>query len=223
MERGSASEVDRVQALIPLVAGTYGSRRCAVSELRFSPVGEDEQAIALANLVLAFAADPVERWLYPQPDTYLGSFRRFLVAFGGRAFEEQTAWKIGACSAVALWLPPGAEPDGDSLVATLTDSVAPDQHDVMFAVLDQMEEAHPTYPHWYLPWLGVDPAMQGRGLGTQLMKPCLEVVDQTHLPAYLETPNPRTIPFYERLGFKVTGEAQAGSCPPITCMLRQAR
>jgi RimJ/RimL family protein N-acetyltransferase len=52
---------------------------------------------------------------------------------------------------------------------------------------------------------------------------CLRVVDESHLPAYLETPNPRTISFYERLGFEVIGEAQAGSCPPLTFMLRAAR
>jgi hypothetical protein len=131
-----------------------------VTELTVSRVREDERSAALDTLVLAFASDPVERWLYPQPAGYLGSFRRFLVAFGGRAFDEQTAWKIGQGAAVALWLPPGTEPDPGFLVATLTDTVAPDQHEVMFAVLGQMEEAHPIYPHWYLPWLGVDPAVQ---------------------------------------------------------------
>lgn len=65
--------------------------------------------------------------------------------------------------------------------------------------------------------------MQGRGLGSQLMKPCLGVVDASNLPAYLETPNPRTIAFYERFGFEVTGESQAGTCPPVTSMLRAAR
>ena len=66
-------------------------------------------------------------------------------------------------------------------------------------------------------------ALQGRGLGGQLMRPCLQIVDDTNLPAYLETTNPRTIPFYQRHGFEVTGEAQAGTCPPITFMQRAAR
>jgi ribosomal protein S18 acetylase RimI-like enzyme len=86
-----------------------------------------------------------------------------------------------------------------------------------------MDAAHPDYQHWYLPWFAVDAALQDRGLGSQLMKPCLQIVDATHLPAYLETPNPRTISFYQRHGFEVTGEAQAGACPPITFMLRAAR
>jgi len=86
-----------------------------------------------------------------------------------------------------------------------------------------MDEAHPKFPHWYLPWFGVDAAVQGRGLGGELMKHCLTVVDKDHLPAYLDSPNPRNVSFYERHGFVVTGEAQAGTCPPIVSMLRAAR
>ena len=52
------------------------------------------------------------------------------------------------------------------------------------------------------------------------MEPCLSIVDASHLPAYLETPNPRTIPFYERHGFEVVGEARAGACPPVAFMAR---
>jgi ribosomal protein S18 acetylase RimI-like enzyme len=194
-----------------------------MSELSFSPVAEDEQVKALATLTLAFAADPVERWLYPDSELYLASFPKFLAAFGGGAFVERTVWKLGEFAAVALWLPPGIEPDGDAIATVLASSVAPGQHDDMFAVLDQMDAAHPRYPHWYLPWFGVDVALQGSGLGSQLLASCLRVVDESHLPAYLETPNPRTISFYKRLGFEVIGEAQAGACPPVTFMLRAAQ
>lgn len=162
----------------------------------------------------------VERWLYPEPRQYLTHFPEFLRAFGGKAFEEHTVWSLDEFSAVGLWLPPGAEPDGGAITTVLTESVASDKHGDAFSVLEQMGAAHPNYPYWYLPWFGVDAALQGRGLGGQLMKACLEVVDASHLPAYLQTPNPRTISFYEHHGFAVTGEAQAGACPPIVFMLR---
>lgn len=194
-----------------------------MSALAFSAADESEQERVYATLVLAFAADPVERWLYPEPHQYLSHVPGFLAAFGGRAFAEQTVWRLGEFSAVALWLPPGTEADDDAITTSLAETVAADKHDDMFDVLGQMGAAHPTYPHWYLPWLAVDTALQGRGLGSQLMTPCLQIVDATHLPAYLETPNPRTIPFYQRHGFEVTGEAQAGTCPPMTFMLRAAR
>ncbi len=86
-----------------------------------------------------------------------------------------------------------------------------------------MDDKHPTTPHWYLPWLAVPPALQGGGLGSSLLAECLADIDASGLPAYLETPNPRTVPLYERHGFAVTGVAQVGESPPITLMLRGAR
>jgi ribosomal protein S18 acetylase RimI-like enzyme len=101
--------------------------------------------------------------------------------------------------------------------------VAADKHEDLFSILKQMEAVHPTYPHWYLPWFGVDPALQGQGVGSALMTQCLAIVDGNHLPAYLESPNPRNISFYERHGFEVVGVTRAGAAPVITMMLRAAR
>jgi len=191
-----------------------------MSDFPFSAVPRSEQAKAYRTLASAFAEDPVERWLYPELAKYLTHFPKFLAAFGGRAFESETVWSLGDFAAVALWLPPGAEPDGDAIGDVLTETVSPDKHDDTFAVLGQMDAAHPTYPHWYLPWFGVDPLSQGMGLGGRLLTDCLEIVDTDRLPTYLETPNPRNISFYRRHGFEVTGVARAGDCPPITFMLR---
>ncbi len=190
--------------------------------LQIAVVRESEERRALDTLVVAFAADPVERWLYPEAHQYLTHFPAFLSAFGGKAFARETVWRLGAFSGIALWLPPDVSLHGDAIVAVLTETVSPEKHEDTFAVLGQMDDAHPKFPHWYLPWFGVDPALQGRGLGGELMKHCLSVVDNDHLPAYLDSPNPRNISFYERHGFVVTGEAQAGTCPPLVSMLRAA-
>jgi GNAT superfamily N-acetyltransferase len=188
-----------------------------------SPISGHDSARAYATLTSAFADDPVERWLLPDDAEYAEAFPPFVAAVGGSAFTTSTAWELGDCAAVALWIPPGSEPDAERIGRVLIETVAPEKHADVFAVLEQMDDAHPTFPHWYLPWLGVDAARQGEGLGGRLLADCLEHVDGTRLPVYLETPNPRTIAFYVRHGFAVIGHAQAGECPPLTCMLRDGR
>jgi len=194
-----------------------------MAEPEFALVGPAEQGRAISTLVSAFLNDPVERWLYPEEARYLRHFPAFIAAFGGAAFADRTVWRLGDFDAVAFWFGPGREPDGDAVVQVLVDTTSPDLHDDSFATLEQMAAGHPTGPHWYLPWFGVARELHGRGLGTQLMGQCLEIVDESGLPAYLETPNPRTVPFYERAGFSVTTVAQAGACPPITLMQRAGR
>jgi ribosomal protein S18 acetylase RimI-like enzyme len=176
----------------------------------------------VATIVAAFAADPVERWLWPEEESYDAAFPAFVEAFGGGAFGRGTAWGVSGAEAVALWLEPGVEGDEEATVAVLSATVAAEKHDDLFATLEQMAAIHPTDPHWYLPWLAVSPAHQGRGHGGRLLDHGLAIVDATGLPAFLETPNPRTVPLYERHGFEIVGVAQAGACPPMTSMLRPA-
>jgi len=189
----------------------------------FAAVAEFERDRAIRTLVSAFEDDPVERWLYPDDAEYRAHFPAFVAAFGGAAFRDQTVWRLGDFEAVAFWFGPGREPDGEAVVRVLVQTTSEVVHADAFATLEQMAEGHPTEPHWYLSWFGVARSLHGRGLGALLMRHCLGVVDASGLPAYLETPNPRTVPFYERAGFAVTGVAQAGRCPPITQMHRAAR
>jgi GNAT superfamily N-acetyltransferase len=182
---------------------------------------QDQRAKSFATLQSAFRADPVERWLYPADEEYAEHFPPFLAAFGGGAFDHDTVWQVDDFAGVALWFPPETEPDGDEVVRVLMTTVDRSKHGDTMAALEQMETAHPRFPHWYLPWFGVDADAQGTGLGGGLMTACLGAVDQTALPAYLETPNPRTVPFYERHGFRVTGSTLTEHCPVVTFMLRQ--
>jgi GNAT superfamily N-acetyltransferase len=187
---------------------------------RLSGGTQEDRAKTYATLLSAFRTDPVERWLYPDERDFDQFFPAFLAAFGGEAFAHDTVWRLDDFSAVALWLAPGVEPDADEIVRVLMTTVDEARHPDTMVALEQMDAAHPRYPHWYLPWFGVEARAQGSGLGGTLMLDCLRAVDETGLPAYLETPNPRTISFYERRGFRVTGSTDTPDCPVITFMLR---
>jgi GNAT superfamily N-acetyltransferase len=198
-------------------------RVAAMTETGFATVAELERDRAICTLLSAFENDPVERWLYPDDAEYRAHFPAFIAAFGGGAFRDQTVWRLGDFEAIAFWFGPGREPDGEAVARILVETTSRVVHADSLATLEQMAGGHPTEPYWYLPWFGVARGLQGHGLGTHLMCHCLELVDASGVPAYLETPNPRRIPFYERAGFTITGVAQAGTCPPITLMQRTAR
>ncbi len=182
----------------------------------------DEEAAVIAVLTLAFSRDPATRWAWPKPEAFIEAFPRFAKAFGGAAFGKGTAHRIGWAGA-ALWLPPGEGPDeaamGALMESTADEALAIDGPKVM----QEMADCHPAEPHWYLPLIGVDPAHQGKGLGSALVKHATDICDRDGVPAYLESSNPWNIPLYERHGFEVVGRIQYGSSPVITPMLRKPR
>lgn len=182
-----------------------------------------ERPQTTATLVAAFTSDPLLRWMFPDANQYLTWFPEVIRHFGGRAFEHGSAHRTTDYRGVALWLPPGVFPDEEALGAVMQEGVAPDLVDAVFGLLAQVGASHPEEPHWYLPAIGVDPHAQGRGLGSALLTHALLTVDEQHVAAYLEASNPRNVPVYERFGFSVIDEIQAGTSPTILPMLRPAR
>ncbi|KAK3073354.1 hypothetical protein LTR53_005150 [Teratosphaeriaceae sp. CCFEE 6253] len=61
--------------------------------------------------------------------------------------------------------------------------------------------------HWYLEMLATDPAYQGRGAGSQLMRWGLERANAEGLEAYLEA-SPDAVRLYERFGFREAGKTE---------------
>jgi len=59
---------------------------------------------------------------------------------------------------------------------------------------------------WYLSLVGVNPALQGQGLGAGLITPVLKETDGLAVATYLETFNPKNISFYKRLGYEIALE-----------------
>ncbi len=187
------------------------------------PVLSRSEELAIAPLVLAFANDPAVRWMYPDPHQYRTFFPRFARAFGGKAFEHATAQALDGYRGTALWLPAGVLPDENRLIPLLQQTVAPARLDELLAVFEQMAAHHPSVPHWHLALLGVDPRHQRQGLGSVLIAPMLATFDLDGTVAYLEASQPENVPFYERHGFEVRGEIQAGTSPTLYAMVREPR
>jgi GNAT superfamily N-acetyltransferase len=179
-----------------------------------------ERIIAL--LTLAFVGDPPSRWLYPEARHYIERFPDFARALAGKAFAHGTADIVEDGRGAALWLPPGVQPDDDALERVLKDAVG-ERLEETAKLFETMARYHPAEPHWFLPLMGVDPLWQGAGIGSALLQHALDRCDRERKPAYLESTNPRNIPFYRRFGFEVLGTIEAAGCPPISPMLRRPR
>jgi ribosomal protein S18 acetylase RimI-like enzyme len=186
-------------------------------------VGADERVRATATLTLAFAGDPMVRWSWPAPEVFLASFPLFVEALAGAAFTHGSAYQVDGMHGVALWMPPGVTPDDAVLEQLFERTTTPAQQQNGAAVFEQMAKHKPREPHWHLPLIGVDPMAQGQALGAALMAPALARCDADGVLAYLESSNPRNIPFYERLGFRRVGKIQIADSPLLTPMARSPR
>ena len=71
---------------------------------------------------------------------------------------------------------------------------------------DAIDAHHPPGPYWYLHIAGVDPAHQGRGLGSASIRQGLAKAREDGVPAFLETATPRNVSLYQSLGFEVIDE-----------------
>jgi len=169
----------------------------------------------------AFADDPVNRWMMRSDDRFEPGFdfyaRRIWLPHGA-------AWATGDGRAVACWLPPGkAHMSLLEQLRLLPAMAAVAGRDLprLLAGTSAMEKNHPHDPHWYLNMVGVEPAGQGRGLGSALIAHTLDRADAEGMPAYLDATTYRSVGLYERHGFEVTEEFRLPKGgPPLWRMWR---
>jgi ribosomal protein S18 acetylase RimI-like enzyme len=87
-----------------------------------------------------------------------------------------------------------------------------------------IDAGHPSEPAWYLDYIAVTPAAQGRGIGSALLAPMLERLDRERLPACLTAGSARSRNLYRRHGFEVREEFRLPyDGPPMWRMWRDPR
>lgn len=180
-------------------------------------------------LARAFYDDPPLVWLLPNPATRPGRVARMFAAIIGIESLRYGGVDI-ACGGEeilggAIWLPPAHWQPG--FLAQL--HAAPDHVRALTSAWPRaakygraMEEAHPKEPHWYLKVIGVDPAWQGRGVGSVLLRSRLKRCDEDRQPAYLEVATEDGVSLYEHFGFRRIGSLNMPEgAPAVTTMWRE--
>jgi ribosomal protein S18 acetylase RimI-like enzyme len=177
----------------------------------------------IATLVLAFATDPVARWMYDDAHQYLLSVPRLFRALAVGSFDAKAAQRTSDGAGIAIWLPPGVHGNDGPLEAVIAESILGAKQTEVAGVFERTEQHRPAEPHWYLSLIGVEALHRNKGYGAALLDHGLRRCDEQHRPAYLWSSNPLNISLYERHGFQIAGTIQVGSSPPIFPMLRHAR
>lgn len=190
-------------------------------------VPEDVPRLA-GVMARAFYNDPVVgEWFFPDPGRRPEALRRFfedeirhVTLPGGECLTSEA--EIGT----ALWLPPDRWKVPTLTLLRLLPRMAGTfrgRLPLLLRGLAMIEKVHPRTPHYYLPFIGVEPENQGRGLGTRLMIPVLERCDHQGIGAYLEASTEANKRLYLRLGFEVTDELVLPKGPPLWPMWREPR
>lgn len=180
------------------------------------------------TLARAFYDDPLFGWLLPDPSQRGAILRRGFELYLSRIWlRHEETYTVGDSAGVCVWEPPGTwKPAVREQLSLLPAMLRVFGRNLprLLRTLSAVERNHPTEPHFYLAFVGVDPDSQGRGMGSILMHPVVKRCDAEGVPAYLEASAPRNRALYERHGFEATEEIRPGrGGPPMWRMWRDPR
>jgi GNAT superfamily N-acetyltransferase len=176
----------------------------------------------------AFYSDPLWSWAFPDPSRRLAQHEAFWGLFLHGSIDHGWVWTTEDYEAAALWIPPDlpemTEPYA-SRVEPLLEQLLGERAGLVVEVFACFEAAHSrTEPHYYLSLLGTHPDHRGRGLGMDLLRANLDLIDTENRAAYLESTNPANLDRYRSVGFEPIGQFEVpDDGPTVVSMWRTAR
>jgi len=199
----------------------------APPELQIAGLGAQDGELAAALLARAFEGNPLNLAAIRSPDAArrrrcnLQGMRCLLPVARthglvlGASLEGRLAGVLVAAPPYSYPLP--APPLWPRVRALLSQGVGVARR--WREAFESLDAHHPRAPHWYLGTLGVEPVLQGRGVGTALARSWLTRIDSDGVAAYLEIDRRENLPFYARLGFRPVADFHVLGIP-VTAMER---
>ena len=159
-------------------------------------------------------------WAYPESTHLLpdeSRRRRVLPRYLGSDMIDAAkfGWLLGATVdghivGAAAWLPPSAYPIPARRQVRQLVEMVPVVPWALGAAAEARRGQHANRqhhrgrpPHFYLRAIGIDPAMQGRGIGTALMHSVIDQADRYGVGCFLTTATAENAAWYEHLGFSI--------------------
>jgi GNAT superfamily N-acetyltransferase len=137
---------------------------------------------------------------------------------------EGWTWRTQDGAGVMALIPPeGAARmvELDRVTGPRIGGLAPDGGARYSAFWDWVLAGFPDEPNWFIDHLGVDPARQGDGVGSSLLRFALGKASADRLPLFLETGRERNVDYYTRFGFEVFHDDDAPGGGPHVWFMRR--
>ena len=170
-------------------------------------------------MAAAFYDDPVASWVFQDDSRRMGQLERGFALLMRRLYlPAGECYTTEHVTGGALWLPPGrwqAPVPAQLRVLPGLARICGREFPRFLRYSRLLEAKHPREEHYYLPYMGVEPSCQGRGIGSALLCPVLERCDGEGVPAYLEASSPRNRDLYSRHGFEVLEEVELAAGGPV--------
>ena len=193
----------------------------ANSVVEITQAGPERLPVLADLLGRAFVVEPMMRWSLGLQGDVEERFVRCFEYFLESVIAAGTVWEAGQALGATAWIAPG-EMDvwrDAQLTETRMHELTDDgpRYDAFWAWVDARA---PDQPLWFLDSVGVAPQARGRGIGGALIRSGLERARADGVDAFLETGNPRNVPIYEHLGFRVVEAADAPDGGPRVWFMR---
>jgi GNAT superfamily N-acetyltransferase len=180
----------------------------------------DRRSALASVLGRAFVVEPMMRWPLCGGEDVEGRLIRAFEIFMEDPIRLGMVWEAGAAMGALIWIPADqidAVDDGNRAMRSVYEREDGARRFDRF--WDWVGSKHPEEPLALVDSVAVEPAAQGRGIGSALIRSGLDRARTAGHGVWIETGNPRNVPLYERHGFRVVEDADApGGGPHIWFM-----
>ncbi len=157
----------------------------------------------------AFYDDPVSGYFFPNDATRAKALEKFFAIQVKYYLKKGIVYTNDDFQGASVWAAPEYKYGsvGEFLSLAPMVFVLKGGSSRAMKALNVLDSKHPhEVEHYYLSTLATHPQFQGKGVGSSMLKPILEICDSKEIPSYLESSKIENVPFYSSLGFKVTEE-----------------